>query len=88
VATGSQTGIVLIMCGLLAGCAMGPDLADYRRGKATLEQFEMDGAACEMAGEQRRSMDGMGGLAGIAQYHGSFDRVFDACMRSKGYRRR
>ena len=68
------------------GCAS-QQLA-FRSGDTPKKQFRMDVADCEMKGEQNRSTDGMGGLAGILAYDESFERVYDACMRSKGYEKR
>jgi uncharacterized protein YceK len=62
--------------------------ADYDPVSATQQQFAMDSAWCELEGEKSRSTDGMGGLAGIASHYESFNRVYDACMRSKGYPRK
>ena len=75
---------------LLTACASfrSQTSSDFDRGNTPIDQFTRESAACEADGEKRRSMDGLGGLAGIAQMYGSFNRVYDACMRSKGYTRK
>ncbi len=42
-------------------------------------------AECEQVGAQNQSTNGLQGLAGTLEYTASYDRAFDACMRSKGF---
>lgn len=62
-------------------CACTSTGGDYRGAKSE------DIAACELEGEKARTMGGYEGLVGLAGYYESYNRVFDACMRSKGYQR-
>lgn len=82
--------IVLVLVFAICGCSSFSNrtIADYDPMTASQKQFAMDSAWCEMEGEKSRTMDGMGGLAGIASHYESFNRVYDACMRSKGYPRK
>lgn len=72
---------------LLTSCST-LKVTDYDQGAAPQDQFEREAAACEMEASRSQSMDGMGGLAGITSYYESYDRVFDPCMRSKGYKKK
>ena len=65
---------------LLAGCASTG--ADYKGAP------DSDVAACELESEKSRTGGGYGGAIGVASYYESYNRVFDACMRSKGYAKR
>lgn len=78
--------VVSLALSSLAGCAS-YKAGDYRHADSD-EQFARESAACEMAGEQSRTTGGYGGLTGIASRSESYGRVFDACMRSKGYTRK
>lgn len=72
---------------LLAGCATaGP--ANYEPGKVAPEQFARDSAACEMAAAQSQTMGGYTGAMAVASYYDSYNRVYDPCMRAKGYARK
>jgi hypothetical protein len=75
---------------MLSGCASFSNLdsSAFEKGNTLEKQFITDSAQCEMEGEKSRTMGGMGGLAGIASYHETFNRVYDACMRAKGYARK
>lgn len=70
---------------VLSGCMSAPV---FERGDVAERQFNMDSADCEMRGEQSRNTGGMGGLAGMTQYSDSYNRVYGACMRAKGYARK
>lgn len=78
---------ILALAVSLVACASQP-AGDYLIGDALPETFEQQAADCEMRAEQSRTMYGMGGFAGIAAYYGSYNRVFDACMRAKGFHRK
>lgn len=62
--------------------------ADYTRGEATAQQFDRESAGCQLEGEKARNTYGYGGLMGITSYNETYNRAFDACMRSKGYARK
>ena len=80
-------GLFLIGLLVLGGCSsFSEETSDaFAPGTASPEQFSRDSAACEMSAGGRQSMDGMGGMAGIAQYYASYNKVYDPCMRAKGY---
>jgi hypothetical protein len=77
---------IVVLAAVLAGCAS-YKAGDYRHTDPD-EQFARESAGCEMAGEQSRTSGGYGGLTGVASRSESYNRVFDACMRSKGYTRK
>lgn len=68
---------------LLFGCTPTATLKDYDRGDAPEPQFTRDAAACEQTGDEHRSVD-------IALWGApvSYNRLFDDCMRAKGYARK
>ena len=74
----------------LSGCASFSNLdsSAFEKGDIPDKQFTTESAQCEMEGEKSRSVGGMGGLAGMASYYETFNRVYDACMRAKGYNRK
>lgn len=82
--------IAILLVAILSACASFSDFRaeHYDRRDTPESQFIKDSTACELEGEKNRSTGGMGGLAGVASYHETFNRVFDACMRSKGYARK
>ena len=57
----------------------------FERGDKSEAQFTKDHAECEFEGEKARTTGGMGGLAGAAEHEESFARVFNACMKARGY---
>lgn len=65
----------------IAGCST-IALKDFNRGPATDEQFERDGAECEMQAETGASRQ-----LGTFYYQGRFNKFFQLCMRSKGYKK-
>lgn len=69
---------------MLAGCAGGSQ-SDFQQGAAALDQFNRDSAECELRGEENRTAGGYYGLIGVASYSESYAKVYDACMRAKGY---
>lgn len=73
---------VTLAAALLVGCA-GPK--EFERGQATEAQFTRDQAECELEGEKHRSAGGYGGLAAVAEFEESFARVYNACMKARGY---
>lgn len=56
---------------------------DFDHGSSSDQQFAKDAAGCEMVGDEHRSVD-------IALWGApvSYNRLFDECMRSKGYARK
>jgi len=58
---------------------------DYSPGTADKDEFTRDAAKCEMIASQSSHSGGMGGVAGSLSQRDTYDRVFDPCMRSKGY---
>ena len=72
------------------GCASLSNLDSeaFQQGDIQKKQFITDSAQCEMEGEKNRTMGGLGGLAGVMSSYETFNRVYDACMRSKGYSRK
>lgn len=78
-----RTWVAMLILWSLTGCASAP--IAYEKADVSADQQTADSAACEMEGEKNRTFGGMGGLAGIVTYNESFNRVYDACMRSKGY---
>lgn len=85
-----RCSIAILLAVLLSACASFSNFRaeDYDRRDTPESQFVKDSAACELEGEKSRSTGSMGGMAGVASYYETFNRVFDACMRSKGYRRK
>lgn len=61
---------------------------DYEQGSIPQDQFDKDSASCEMEAAKNQSSDGMSGMAGIASLSETYDKVFDPCMRSKGYKKK
>jgi hypothetical protein len=61
---------------------------DYDRGPAEESQFMKDSAQCEMEAERSRSSRGYGGLTGAAYMKETYDKIYDPCMRSKGYQKK
>jgi hypothetical protein len=70
---------------LLALLACDTTKTAFVPGVATAAVFDQDSADCELRGEEKRTFGGLGGLAGVAMYSESFNRVYTACMRAKGY---
>jgi hypothetical protein len=66
--------LFIVMSGI--GCAHELRKENYTSGGAPDEQFETDSAACEREAEEKVH-------GGTAHYN----RLFDSCMRLKGYRR-
>ena len=59
--------------------------ADYDRGSATEAQFRKDVGACEKQAEASSKEFGYGPYDPT---HGAYDRMFDMCMRTSGYKRK
>ena len=64
----------------LSSCAH--TAADYYREGVTEEDLAKDSAACEMAAESHANG------AGAFVRSGIYNKMFDPCMRSKGYKRK
>ena len=84
----------LIPVALLSGCAANAvpafedlSVASYSTGEPG-RNASKDSAGCELEAEKARTMYNYGGLAGLAAYHESRNRAYDACMRMKGYKRK
>ncbi len=71
-----------------AGCAAFQAAAteDYDRGQASAAQFAKDGEVCAKQAEADQKQFGMGGE--MDPTHATYNRMFDACMRASGYRRK
>jgi hypothetical protein len=72
----------------VAGCAHKPVEGDYIRGDTPATQFIRDAAGCELMAETGHSSQGYDGLTGVVALNNSYARIYDACMRSKGYPRK
>lgn len=68
-----------------SGCAT---FTDYKADQYGQGVNDREAAACEMQAEQSRTNHGYDGLIGSGYMHESFNRVYDACMRAKGYQRK
>lgn len=74
---------VILIALLLTGCA-----STAKEYAGSGQQFDQDAAFCEFEGEKSRSGGGYDAMIGGIYYTESFNRVFDACMRMKGYAHR
>lgn len=75
-----------LLAAALAACAtLGHD--DYDRAR-TLDQFARDSAECEMLAAESRNAGGLTGALGFFAFLDKRDRVYDPCMRAKGYARK
>ena len=59
---------------------------DYDRGQVPAPKFAKDGEVCAKLAEADQKEFGMGG--DIDPTHATYNRMFDACMRASGYRRK
>lgn len=68
-------GVIIGLAALcaLAGCVRGQ--GDYLQGEASQSRFDKDSVACELDGHEHAS----------EPMH--YERVYDACMRARGYER-
>jgi len=71
-----------VACATLKGGAAG----DYERGSASAPQFAKDGETCAKQAEADQKQFGIGG--DMDPTHSTYNRMFDACMRASGYRRK
>lgn len=62
---------------------------EYKNLDEDIEQRELERvfAECELLGEQAKIENKAGGLIGATKKINSFNKVVDACMRSKGFKR-
>jgi len=60
--------------------------ADYERGQTSDPQFVKDSEACTKQSESDQKRLGFGGEHDPT--HATFNRMYDACMRASGYRRK
>jgi hypothetical protein len=58
----------------------------YDRGPAPQPQFAKDSEVCARQAEADQSKFGIGG--DIDPTHATYNRMYDACMRASGYRRK
>jgi hypothetical protein len=70
----------ILLALLMVGCST--TAKDFNRGLASEDQFDRDAAGCEME-SYKATATGTGGLGAISNRN----TIFDACMRSKGYKR-
>lgn len=59
---------------------------DYDRGQAPAPRFAKDSEICATQAEADQKQFGYGGENDPT--HATYNRMFDACMRASGYRRR
>jgi hypothetical protein len=59
---------------------------DYESGNGQAKQFANDAAVCAKLAEADQHNFGVGG--DIDPTHATYNRMFDACMRASGYRRK
>jgi hypothetical protein len=83
-----KAAIAVLLAIFLAGCAHKPVEGDYVRGDTPPAQFSKDAAGCELVAETGQSSQGAGGLTGAVALSSSYAKIYDACMRSKGYPRK
>jgi hypothetical protein len=69
-------------CATLKGGATG----DYEQGAASAPQFAKDGEVCAKLAQADQKEFGVGGEMDFT--HATYNRMFDACMRASGYRRK
>jgi hypothetical protein len=60
--------------------------ADYERGQAPEQRFVKDSEVCTKQSEIDQRKLGFGGE--LDPTHATFNRMYDACMRASGYRRK
>jgi hypothetical protein len=59
---------------------------DYEQGPAPRPQFVKDNEACARQAEVDQRKFGIGG--DMDPTHATYNRMYDACMRASGYRRK
>lgn len=70
---------------LLTACTY--DAAQYAHPGVEEAAFQREAAACEADAYGNQNSAGLLGLGGMVSMTESFNNVYDACMRSKGYAR-
>jgi hypothetical protein len=60
--------------------------ADYERGDASPTRFAQDNAACGKQSEADQQRYGVG--SDLDPMHSTYNRMYDACMRASGYKRK
>lgn len=60
--------------------------ADYERGEVSPTRFTQDSAACAKQSEADQLRFGVG--SDLDPMHSTFNRMYDACMRASGYKRK
>lgn len=76
-------GVALVL--VLTACTY--DAAQYAHPGVEEAAFQREAAACEADAYGNQSSSGLLGLGGMVSMTESFNNVYDACMRSKGYAR-
>ena len=80
----------LLMLGMAAALAVVScstfSAADYDRGQTPPQQFANDAQVCSKLAESDQKRYGMGG--DIDPTQATYNRMFDACMRASGYRKK
>ena len=73
---------------LVIGCAQyaARTAEDYDQGQAPRPQFVKDNEACARQAQVDQRKFGIGGE--MDQEHATFNRMYDACMRARGYQRK
>jgi hypothetical protein len=87
--TAARLSILVLPALLVAiGCtAFTPrTAADYEPGQTPHPQFTRDNEACARQSEADQNRFGMGG--DLDPTHSTFNRMYDACMRASGYKRK
>ena len=79
--------LVIAVAVLAASCASTDvrTLDDYDSGKTPRAQFLKDGSLCEKQAETDQKQLGLGPYDPA---QGTYNRMFDACMRASGYARK
>lgn len=61
-------------------------VADYERGEASSTRFTQDSTACTKQSEADQLRYGIG--SDLDPLNTTFNRMYDACMRASGYKRK
>lgn len=61
---------------------------EFARGDRSESEYTQDKADCELEGEKARTTGGYGGVAAAVSSEESFARVYNACMKARGYEKR
>ena len=75
--------VIIFAAGCTSMAARAPE--DYDRGAAPMQKFDKDFDACVKQAEAHQKEHGYGPYDPT---HGSYNYMFDLCMRSSGYQRK